>query len=29
MTVGIGRGDYACVVSGELGRLELFGEALL
>ena len=29
MTVGIGKGDYACVWSGELGRLEHFGEALL
>src|SRR5712691_4224538 len=26
MTVGIVEGDYACVWSGELGRLELFGK---
>ena len=29
MTVGIGKGDYACVWSGELGGLELFGKVLL
>ena len=26
MTVGVGKGDYACVWSRELGRLELFRE---